>query len=33
MGWRRIADNVYEDSGVPVSHTTIARWFPNKTAA
>ena len=32
-GWRRIADDLYETSGVAVSHTTIARWFPEKTAA
>lgn len=32
-GWRRIADDLYEDSGVPVSHTTIARWFSEKAAA
>ena len=32
-GWRRIADGIYEDSGVPVSHTTVSRWFPEKSAA
>ena len=33
QGWRRIADDLYGDSGVAVSHTTIARWFPEKSAA
>lgn len=33
QGWRRIADDIYADSGVAVSHTTVARWFPEKSAA
>lgn len=26
-GWRKIADVISRESGIPVSHTTIARWF------
>ncbi|SHT84818.1 Uncharacterised protein [Mycobacteroides abscessus subsp. bolletii] len=26
-GWRKIAAVVSRESGIPVSHTTIARWF------
>lgn len=30
-GWRRIAAVVSRESGIPVSHTTIARWFETET--
>lgn len=32
-GWRKIADVVSRESGIPVSHTTIARWFENEAVA
>jgi hypothetical protein len=32
-GWRKIADAVSRESGIPVSHTTIARWFENEAVA
>ncbi|SIH91896.1 Uncharacterised protein [Mycobacteroides abscessus subsp. abscessus] len=32
-GWRKIADSVSRESGIPVSHTTIARWFENEAVA
>jgi len=32
IGWRRIADEVTDTTGVPVSFATIRRWFPDKAA-
>lgn len=29
IGWRRLADEVLEITGYPVSHATLRRWFPN----
>ncbi|CCW09874.1 hypothetical protein [Rhodococcus aetherivorans] len=30
LGWRRLADEIVTDTGVPVSFTTLKRWFPEK---
>lgn len=30
IGWRRLADELYADTGVLVSFTTLRRWFPEK---
>lgn len=27
---RKVANSVSRESGIPVSHTTIARWFENE---
>ncbi|GAA3176029.1 hypothetical protein GCM10020255_067210 [Rhodococcus baikonurensis] len=29
VGWRRLADEINEITGYPVSHQTLTRWFPN----
>ena len=31
IGYRRIAGDIYSDTGVPVSFTTLRRWFPDKS--
>lgn len=31
-GWRRIADDLYQDTGVMVSFATLRRWFPERQA-
>ena len=29
VGWLRLADEINEITGYPVSHQTLTRWFPN----